>query len=273
MPAFVVQVVWRHFLAEAIPQQVGSGKIVSACRSRPSAGGLPKRPSVHVFNGRVLISFIKDFLRPLFHRVLLGHAVRQIRSKQSNELTLDDARLLIRGWSNPAWSITPELAVSLWKHALESNGPILECGSGISSILLGLALERSGREVFCLEHDSIWKGKIETTARRFQLKNVTVIYSALIDYGEFVWFERSPTLLAQKYSFIFCDGPPGATKGGRYGVLPVLLQALEYPCLILLDDASRPEEQKTLNRWSENYGVRYEIVDCPKPYAIAVKDR
>lgn len=229
--------------------------------------------AVRIFNGRVLISSIKNFLRPLFHRILLGRAIHNIRSNQANELALADAQLLIRAWSNPAWSITPELAVSLWKLALESSGPVLECGSGISSILLGLALERSGREVFCLEHDSVWKGKVERTVRQFRLKNVSVICSPLVDYGEFTWFERSPALLAREYSFIFCDGPPGTTKGGRYGVLPIMLQALAYPCVILLDDASRPEEQKTLNRWSENYAMRYEIIDCPKPYAIAVKDR
>jgi len=41
--------------------------------------------------------------------------------------------------------------------------------------------------------------------------------------------------------------------------------------LILLDDANRPEEQEALGRWSDEYGVTFEMRETGEgAYALAV---
>jgi hypothetical protein len=40
-----------------------------------------------------------------------------------------------------------------------------------------------------------------------------------------------------------CDGPKGTTRGGRYGLAPVMKDRLAPGCIVLLDDTSREAER------------------------------
>ena len=55
------------------------------------------------------------------------------------------------------------------------------------------------------------------------------------------------------------DGPPGNTKGGRYGLLPIMRSRLAPDVVILLDDAERPGEQRVLQQWKAEYQAAYEL--------------
>jgi hypothetical protein len=52
-----------------------------------------------------------------------------------------------------------------------------------------------------------------------------------------------------EFRLVICDGPPGATAGGRYGLLPVLGERLAAEATILLDDSDREGEAEVLQRW------------------------
>ena len=54
----------------------------------------------------------------------------------------------------------------------------------------------------------------------------------------------------EPYPLAACDGPPGKTLGGRYGLLPVLGDRLPAGSVILLDDATRSGEAEVLRRWT-----------------------
>jgi hypothetical protein len=41
-------------------------------------------------------------------------------------------------------------------------------------------------------------------------------------------------------------------------------------CVILLDDAGRPQESEALGRWAQEAGTVYEIKGSKKPYAKMV---
>jgi hypothetical protein len=70
----------------------------------------------------------------------------------------------------------------------------------------------------------------------------------LIDHGDYEWYATSPELPGG-FAVVICDGPPGSTKGGRYGLIPVAEGLLRPDVVVLLDDADRPGEQEMLRRW------------------------
>ena len=81
----------------------------------------------------------------------------------------------------------------------------------------------------------------------------------LVGYGEFVWYDPPLAQMPDEFSLVICDGPPGTTKGGRYGLLPVLGDRLRAGATILLDDAGRPAEAELIRRWENEAHFKTEI--------------
>ena len=126
------------------------------------------------------------------------------------------------------------------------------------------------REVFALEQDRTWAEILSHRMRRYHVKNVHVLYAPLRDYGDFSWYEVPPELADQAFGLVICDGPTRKTRGGRYGLLPIMATNLLPGCEILLDDMGRPEEQEALASWESNFPVRGRLVCEADPYAVIV---
>lgn len=95
---------------------------------------------------------------------------------------------LIYGWGNNSWSASYEYTRAVLKHARTANGPILECGSGLSTILLGVVAQRNGTKVWSLEHDPFWAAKVRSTIKRYDIKGVELYETNLRDYGSYWWY-------------------------------------------------------------------------------------
>lgn len=174
-------------------------------------------------------------------------------------------RQLVYGWGN-AWALQEELITELWHHAWQTRGPVLECGSGLSTLLLGIAAERQKFEVYSLEHDEGWYWRMFSLVQELGLSRVTLVYAPLTSYDRYDWYAPHPELPAG-LSLVLCDGPPEATPGGRYGLIPQLHTLIAPDAVILLDDAARPGEQEVLLRWASEFGLQHEVGGRTKPYA------
>lgn len=176
------------------------------------------------------------------------------------------ARDLLHGWANETMSPSEAYLYAVWRHAAETPGPVLECGSGLTTLVLGAAKRNSRHGVWTLEHDRFWANTSQAALRRHGIGNVVVCHAPLRDYGEFDWYEPQCALAAD-FSFVLCDGPPGTTRGGRYGLIPVLGKYLRPGCVILLDDATRPGERAALARWHREAHVTHVVHGNDKPFA------
>jgi hypothetical protein len=87
--------------------------------------------------------------------------------------------------------------------------------------------------------------------------------SPLRDYGDFSWYDPPSQNLPDQFRLVVCDGPPGQTKGGRYGLLPVFGPRLREGTVIVLDDADRPAEVELVNRWKSESDLNVEIFNTP----------
>jgi hypothetical protein len=67
---------------------------------------------------------------------------------------------------------------------------------------------------------------------------------------------------------VLCDGPPAKTKGGRYGLLPILRPRLSPDALILVDDYKRSDEKGIVDRWLNEFGGSLTVMGTQYPYAL-----
>lgn len=152
-------------------------------------------------------------------------------------------------------------------HALTAKGPILECGSGLTTVVIGALAKSRGLQHWAMENSPEWADKLRRTLRACRLDNVRICAEPLKDYGDFDWYDPPLAEMPRDFAMVVCDGPPGATKGGRYGLLPVMRDHLRKGAVILLDDAGRDEEYAIACRWKDELGTELQMRGEDKPYA------
>jgi hypothetical protein len=163
------------------------------------------------------------------------------------------------GWGNESFAASYDYLEEVIHQACTTKGPILECGSGLTSILLGLIAGRRGVDTWSLEHTPDWHARLNGILGRHSIPGVHLCFAPLREYDDFAWYDPPLDALPHNFSLVVCDGPPGTTPGGRYGLLPLLGNHLAPDVLILLDDANRAGEAQTLSRWTAEKNISTEM--------------
>jgi hypothetical protein len=166
-------------------------------------------------------------------------------------------------WTNRGFVARGDYLEEVARRAVETDGPILECGSGLTTILLGLLAGRRGVATWSLEHMPVWHARVSERVKNHKLREVNLCLSPLREYEGFAWYDPPLDALPEEFQLVVCDGPPSETHGGRYGLLPVLGERLPKGSLIMLDDANRQSETETLRRWAEEADISVEIRERP----------
>jgi hypothetical protein len=117
--------------------------------------------------------------------------------------------------------------------------------------LLGLFAGNRGIDVWTLENSAEWHQRMSDTLKENGIRGVKNCHAPLKDYGPFSWYDAPVSAMPARFSMVVCDGPPGTTKGGRYGLVPVLRDRLQGGTIILLDDAHRESELEALTEWEK----------------------
>lgn len=210
---------------------------------------------------------LRHALRERHRAHCLARAIRRLRRAAAGA-ELDRATIadMLYGWNNP-WSVQAEVIRALWMQAWESEGPILECGSGLSTLLLAVVAERREVAFVSLEHDPTWYAHLIRTLARLRLDTARVELAPLVHHTDHDWYHL-PDNLPTGFGLVICDGPPGDTYGGRYGLLPAMADRLAPGCVILMDDAARPGERGVLERWMHEHAATHRVEGTDKPYAV-----
>ena len=141
------------------------------------------------------------------------------------------------------------------RHAWACDGPILECGSGLTTLILGAIAQKRRLTVWTLEHNEKWAQRVRRFLGRYGIRSVNILVCPLRDYDNYSWYDPPLEKLPRAFGLVVCDGPPHDTRGGRYGLLPVMGDRLPAGTTILLDDAGRAPERKIAERWAEELGT------------------
>lgn len=162
-----------------------------------------------------------------------------------------------------SWAVSPDLALSLYELVRERQPEwIIECGSGVSSIVMGYALQEIGHgHLIAFEHlERFVEIGTDLVARHALSEHVEIVHAPLepIELGgaSWQWYGKNvhSVLEGKKADLLFVDGPPGGTgPQARYPALPVLKAYLSPDALVVLDDAARADERDILERWLKEH--------------------
>ncbi|HXF24248.1 MAG TPA: hypothetical protein VN602_06995 [Gemmatimonadaceae bacterium] len=218
------------------------------------------------------------FFRSLRKRQLNGFRIDRERTLDRALKRLGRARLgsgapylaltdAVYGWGNEGWSADEDYLRRLMSEATAAKGTILECGSGLSTLLIAGIAKQTGVAFHSLEHNAEWRKRVTGALSGHALTAYsTVHYAPLQSYGQFDWYSI-PDSLPANISLIICDGPPSDTVGGRHGVVPALRSRMARTCTILMDDANRSGEVEIMEQWERDFSTVSERFDTEKGFA------
>jgi hypothetical protein len=174
-------------------------------------------------------------------------------------------------WGNLSYSGHPEYLEEMIRRASTSVDPVLECGSGLTTILLGLFAGRRGVKVWTLEHDPEWHRRMVLALRRYGIEGIELTLAPLRSYGEFVWYDAPVDRMPKQFGLVVCDGPPQkTTKGDRYGLVPVMRENLKAGSVILFDDVKTEGPDPIISRWIQEGPASSTVISSRPSDAYAI---
>ena len=180
----------------------------------------------------------------------------------------DYLTLLRKSWGNPQFSVCVPFLIRLVELVEQTSGPILECGSGLTTLILAKVTERP---IVVLEHDKEWLDKLRAFWDNKVPANVDLRHTPIKKYlpeqqgeREYYWYDVGVGL-PENIDLVICDGPPTGIKGianvvpMRMGLLPVVRTWLKPGVKILMDDYLKPEQDKTVQHWQKKWDMNMEV--------------
>lgn len=178
------------------------------------------------------------------------------------------------------WSAAPDFLKLIIDHALtEKPTTIVECSSGLTTLMLARACEMNGTgQVLSLENGAEFAAKTRAEVERYGLTpRATVIDAPLkpvtIDGVKYQWYDLTDAAdwPDRSIDLLVIDGPPGfLQRHSRYPALPLLFEKLADGCVVFLDDAGRPEERELVEMWLERFSgmVEHEFINSERGCSV-----
>jgi hypothetical protein len=183
-------------------------------------------------------------------------AVDMIRAGKTGPSTF---RKLFEAFGVTEWPMMPEGLHELFHEVKNGSGDVLETGSGLSTLVISLALEGTSRKLHALEHDVLYWQQTGQWLQRYDLTSNVVLHLApLMPQGGCIWYDIGPRDLPEHFGVALIDGPPH--KYGRDGVFHILGDALASATMIL-DDAARERFE------IDTHDIEMRV--CNRTYAVA----
>ncbi len=194
----------------------------------------------HASNFKLLISkFIPPSLRGVLEQIQDSKSLQNLNSLRSGYLP----------WTGSAIR-AKSIEIVINEIVIHQRKLIVECGGGISTILLGSIMKKVGGKVICLENDEKWAAFIRT-----QIPDdypVQIVTAPLEKSDGVFWYERAAVQSAlenEAVDLLLIDGPiSSAGKLMRYPAVAAIKPFLCEDFCIILDDIHRSEEQKTVRK-------------------------
>lgn len=174
------------------------------------------------------------------------------------------------GWTNTGWAADAgylrEVAARVWRRP----GPVLDCGSGLSTVILAAVASRHGATVWSLEQDRSWCEYMKRMLDALRIDNVVLWHAPLRSYGGYLWFDLGSRELPPHFPTVACDGPAVRRRAGtpeevaawRSGVVPVLHDRGVTFDEIVLDDFEDARCPALIERWNRA-GIATSVVVSP----------
>lgn len=179
------------------------------------------------------------------------------------------------------WAASPDLLRFL-VDTVRSKQPasVVECGSGLSTLVIARALQLNGTgHVYSMDHSAEFASSVREQLEAYGVSDwATVIHAPLtstnsVGHGS-NWYDSSK-LPDQEFDMIVIDGPPHSVgKMARYPAGALLFSRLKAGGLACLDDANRSDERKIAKLWRHQFPqMRQRYVRFDKGLLILERSR
>jgi predicted O-methyltransferase YrrM len=247
--------------------------VAAACAAAawlaPHVGIDPAASAIVVGLPCALAAVLAAIPRAGAHEAAIARAL-DLQLRQTEALLSLHAALTPRAALPPTrgWAACPDLLLAIAQE-IDARRPrlVVECGSGASTVIAGLALRRAGAgRLVSFEHDASYAAQTREWLRAHDLDGICeVIVAPLAPVdarGERIsWYDAAPldAALTEPIDLLVIDGPPGRPgELARYPALPLLGSRLAKGARVLLDDGDRPEERAIGARWCAEDGLSME---------------
>ncbi len=177
---------------------------------------------------RSAMLLLKSVMRRAEQAYLIRRGVRRFRGEfKHGVISLEAITEIWLGWGNTSYSASPDVLyelVMLAKGVREQT--VLECGGGVSTLLLALVSEKTGTKTITIEHDAAWCVTLRDAVSRHSRGVFEVRHAPLVHFDGYEWYRLTELEDLGSVGLVFCDGPPGQTTGGRIGILKHLAAVL-----------------------------------------------
>lgn len=176
--------------------------------------------------------------------------------------------LLIQGGYLP-WttgSMRPAGLVAVCNEIVHgARTQIVECGSGVSTVLLARLLrERHAGSLVALEHDRRWAALVQEQLKREFLDTIARVLHAPL-HGEPPWYAPAGLReIPDDIDLLIVDGPPAYDHGHgtrREPALPRFAERLVDSAMVILDDIDRPGERQVVASWEASTDWRFTLYE------------
>jgi hypothetical protein len=235
-----------------------------------SEEGLKKLPAKLPVSVRRPARVIYDAVAAYWRLRQFDRHVAALRT--ASDRTVDDSGRLTalrHAWGNENWSADVGYLGALVRRVVCATGPILECGTGLTTIVTGVLADRRGVEVLSLEQDPTWAEFVQSRLSRLGISAVTLVHAPLRTYEGFLWYDVDALKFPDSFELAVCDGPAiygqpePYQRAWRVGLLPVLRDRGVRVDEILLDDADDDRTPALRAHWEREYHLRVRIEHTP----------
>lgn len=163
---------------------------------------------------------------------------------------------MVAAWGN-TWAANAAMLNTAVLLARRSTGPVLECGSGLSTLCMAAA--NPAITIYALEHSQEWFDRITGTAESLGLRNIRMRYAPLHDG----WYARDQ-VPDERFTLAVCDGPPRQLSD-RSGIFDC---AGIDGAVLVMDDAEG-DYIKHLAEWTARRGGHVQVVGRARKFAVS----
>lgn len=211
---------------------------------------------------------------------VLSIAARPFRGRRDNlsydAIALHHLRPLIDRFDYLPWprpSMRPAAVLGLVNDIIINNRTqIVECGTGISTLLCAAASEEVGGFITSVDENADWLHFIESKLSFANLEHrVKIVHAERTkvsvegrDVDWYCWEKFESELLEKTIDLLVVDGPAAYGNGDaeiRFPALPMLYSRLSEKCCVVLDDAGREGERQIMAKWSNLLGLQAEDLE------------
>jgi hypothetical protein len=210
-------------------------------------------------------------------RLARRRSTRILQQGERAALTVSRAHLAsqrqAQAWSNLAslvrfeaavppaggWAASPDFLLVCVDQLLERRpAVVVECGSGLTTLVLALAIEQHQlpTRIVSLEHQDSYAVRTRELLERHgvaghaEVRLAPLAPTSLADHDT-PWYDEAALAGLEEIGMLLVDGPPTGTGPlARYPAVPLLLDHLAERCVILMDDMFRDSDRTTAELWS-----------------------